>query len=234
MTRPRQDAARRLVEHWYGGVDQNGKLIATTFDDSARCSGLAKRRGRAGSHPLVVGGTLTNPPNTEQLYHEVYAQHCRIVPHDHCRPRSTLRHLSKAHFSGRCAPANGVPHGVMPAARLTMDRFWAPFDGGPSPGAAFATHIANLRGETPAPAPGTPSAEVVGLELAPLRGDTVYLDGANSAFARSYAWSLIPPGGSRAALTDAGLALPRVHRRRAGQVRRDVDDQQRNGRSSPR
>jgi hypothetical protein len=92
--------------------------------------------------------------------------------------------------------------GSMPGARLTMDRFWVPFDGGVAPGELFAEHLASLRAEPPDSRPGAPVAEIVGLEPAPNRGDTVYLDGGNSAFAESYSWSLGAPPGSAAALSD--------------------------------
>jgi hypothetical protein len=47
--------------------------------------------------------------------------------------------------------------GLMPGARLTMDRFWSPFSGGPAPGAALAEHLAALSGEQ---APGAPGPAV--------------------------------------------------------------------------
>jgi hypothetical protein len=203
---PAHDAARRLVEHWYGGVDQNGNLVASTFDDSAAAPGW--RDGELVPDPVIVGGMLMNPPNAAQLYHDVYAKHCRSCHTAIADP--VLRFDTYQKF---IAQEVGIRQtvfrtGVMPAARLTMDRFWSPFDGGPAPGAGLANHIAELRGESPAPAPGTPSADVAGLDPPPIRGDTVYLDGSNSAFARSYAWSVTPPPGSRAALTDADSRYP--------------------------
>jgi hypothetical protein len=71
------------------------------------------------------------------------------------------------------------------------------------PGELFAEHMAGLRAEPPDSRPGAPFAEIVGLEPPPNRGDTVYLDGGNSAFADTYSWSLVAPSGSAARLSDA-------------------------------
>jgi hypothetical protein len=97
--------------------------------------------------------------------------------------------------------------GSMPNARLTMDRFWVPFGGGKPAGERLAEHMAALRGESADTAPSAPLAEIVGLEFAPNRGDTVYLDGGNSAFASTYAWSLLAPAGSTAVLSEPNARL---------------------------
>ena len=203
---PLNEAARRLVEHWYGGVDQNGKLIAAAFADSAAAPGW--RNGEIVPDPVIAGGMLTNPPNAEKLYHEVYAQHCRVCHTTIADPILRFDTYQKFMSQEVAIRQTVFRTGVMPAARLTMDRFWAPFGGGAAPGAGLATHIAQLHGEDPAPPPGGPSADVGGLDPAPIRGDTVYLDGSNSAFARSYAWTLAAPAGSSATLTDMGSRYP--------------------------
>ncbi len=198
----RNDAARRLVESWYGGVDANGVLANDAFDDSASIPGWRNGEVVPDPSPIVVGGFLTNPPTTEDLYHTVYARHCRMCHTS--MPDGPLRFDSYQElvFQRDLIRTTVFRGGTMPGARLTMDRFWVPFDGGLPPGEVFAQHMATLRAEPPDSRPGAPFAEIVGLELAPNRGDTVYVDGGNSAFAGTYAWSLIAPAGSAARLSE--------------------------------
>ena len=198
----RNDAARRLVESWYGGVDATGLLVNDAFDDSASIPGWRNGEVVPDPSPANVGGFLTNPPTTEELYHGVYARHCRMCHTS--LPDGPLRFdtYQELVFQRDAIRQTVFRAGVMPAARLTMDRFWVPFEGGVPPGEVFAQHMAALRAEPPDSRPGAPFAEIVGLELAPNRGDTVYVDGGNSAFASTYAWSLIAPASSAAALSE--------------------------------
>jgi hypothetical protein len=143
-----------------------------------------------------------NPPTTEDLYHTVYARHCRMchtnVPDGPLRFDTYQELIFQRDFIRQTV----FRAGSMPGARLTMDRFWVPFEGGVPPGERLAAHMAALRGDLPDAAPGAPFADIVGLELPPNRGDTVYVDGGNSAFATRYQWSLRAPVGSTAMLHD--------------------------------
>ena len=199
------DAARRLVESWYGGVDADGVLVNAAFDDSATVPGWRNAEVVPDPSPANPGGSLTNPPTTEALYHDVYARHCRMCHTS--MPDGPLRFdtYQELVFQRDLIRQTVFRAGTMPGARLTMDRLWVPFEGGVPPGELFAEHLASLRAEPPDAPPGAPFAEIVGLDPAPNRGDIVYLDGGNSAFAASYAWSLAVPPGSAAALssTDA-------------------------------
>ncbi len=114
---PLNEAARRLVEHWYGGVDQNGKLIAAAFDDSAAAPGW--RNGEIVPDPVIAGGMLTNPPNAEQLYHEVYAQHCRVCHTTIADPILRFDTYQKFIVAGSRNSSNGLPHGC--DARCAFD-----------------------------------------------------------------------------------------------------------------
>ena len=193
------DAARRLVESWYGGIDANGRLLNETFDDSATVPGW--RNGEVVPDPSSnAGGLLVNPSTTEDLYHSIYARHCRMchtnMPDGPLRFDTYHELISQRDFIRQTV----FRAGTMPAARLTMDRFWVPFEGGVSPGERLAAHMAVVRGDVPDASPSAPFADMVGLELAPNRGDTVYLDGGNSTFATRYLWSLRAPVGSAAML----------------------------------
>ena len=197
------DAQRRLVESWYGGVDVNGRLISDTFDDSTTVPGWRNGEVVPDPSPTNPGGFLANPATTEQLYHDIYARHCRMCHTS--MPDGPLRFdtYQELVFQRDFIRQTVFRAGTMPAARLTMDRFWVPFNGGVSPGEQFAAYMATVRNDLPDARPGAPVADIVGLELAPNRGDTVYLDGGGSAFATRHSWSLRPPLGSAATLSDA-------------------------------
>jgi len=200
----RHDAVRRLVEQWYGGVDANGNLVAPTFDDSMAVPGW--RNGELVpdvSNPANPAATILNPPTTEDLYHTVYAQHCRMCHTS--MPDGPLRFDTYQEFVAQREFIRQTVFrvGSMPSARLTMDRFWVPFAGGIAPGDRLAAHIASLRAEESELPPGKARADIAGFEPLPNRGDTVHLDGGGSAFADSYSWSLLAPGGSAAALAGA-------------------------------
>jgi hypothetical protein len=199
----RNDAARRLVESWYGGVDLEGRLVNAAFDDSATVPGWRNGEVVPDPSPGNPGGSLTNPPTTEALYHDVYARHCRMCHTS--MPDGPLRFDTYQELVFQRDPLRQTVFriGTMPGARLTMDRFWAPFDGGPPPGELLAQHLAVVRAEPPDARPGAPVAAIVGLDPAPQRGDTVHLDGGSSAFAETYSWSLAAPPGSAAALANA-------------------------------
>ncbi|HWN38951.1 MAG TPA: Ig-like domain-containing protein, partial [Gammaproteobacteria bacterium] len=197
------DAQRRLVESWYGGVDVNGRLISDAFDDSATVPGWRNGEVVPDPSPTNPGGFLNNPATTEELYHNVYARHCRMCHTS--LPDGPLRFdtYQELVFQRDFIRQTVFRAGTMPAARLTMDRFWVPFNGGVPPGEQLAAHMATLRNDFPDARPGAAVADIVGLELAPNRGDTVYLDGGGSAFATRYLWSLRGPINSTATLSDA-------------------------------
>jgi len=98
--------------------------------------------------------------------------------------------------------------GMMPAARLTMDRFWSPFFGGASAGHVLAEHLARRSDADPLQAPGAAAAAITGLSPAPNRSDTVYVDGRQSIFADSYSWRLAAPAGSAAQLVGEATQHP--------------------------
>jgi hypothetical protein len=197
----REDAARRLIESWYGGADADGNLVGNAFDDSTTVAGWRNGEVVPDPSPGPPGRVLTNPATTEELYHSVYTRHCRMCHTN--MPDGPLRFDTYQEF---IAQRDAIRHtvfraGTMPGARLTMDRFWVPFDGGTAPGELLASHVAAVLGEPPDSPPGAAVAEIIGLDPAPRRGDIVYLDGGNSTFAQGYSWSLLAPVGSAARLS---------------------------------
>jgi VCBS repeat-containing protein len=99
--------------------------------------------------------------------------------------------------------------GVMPAARLTMDRFWVPFAAGPSAGALLAEHLATLNPGGPIlSAPGAATAVIGGFAGAPNRNTPVRLDGSESLFAKSFQWALTAPSGSQSVLVGGATSAP--------------------------
>jgi hypothetical protein len=202
------DAVRALVESWYGGADANGRLVGDTFDDSATVAGWRNGEVVPNPSPSGAGALLTNPPTTEELYHGVYARHCRMCHTS--MPDGPLRFdtYQEFVFQRELIRQTVFRAGTMPGARVTMDRFWVPFDGGVPPGQQLAAHMAAFGGDPPDGRPGAPVADIVGLEPRPNRGDTVHLDGSGSAFAAGYDWSLLAPAGSKAVLSDAAARQP--------------------------
>ena len=200
----RADTARRQLEHWYGGVDPDGQLIGT-YDDSTAIAGWLD--GELLPDPEEDDALIANPTGSADLYLDMYARHCRmchtnfLVPNlrfDTYRDFIVMEPLITRHVFGS---------GVMPGARLTMDRFWSPFAGGEPPGLLLSRHIEEVIEDVSAPAaPGTGSPVIKGLERTPSRGDTVYLSGSASLLADTYLWELGAPGGSTAALVGTGSA----------------------------
>ncbi len=183
------DAARRLVEHWYGGLDQNGQLVAARFDDSTAIEGW--KNGETVSTPTQTdpGATAQNPNTAEGIYHDVYAHHCRMC-HTNISD-ATLRFDNYQRFIAAkdLTTAAVFRHGEMPNARLTDDRFWVAFaDGKPTAAEALANEL-GVQPVNGRLSPGA-TAEIAGLTGTMARNDTVRLSGANSAFADSYAWTV--------------------------------------------
>lgn len=199
------ETARAIVEHWYGGVDQQGNLLEQ-FDDSTAPPGW--RNGELVPDPNEPEMLILNPSNAEELYHDVYAQHCRMC-HTNL-PDEALRFDNYQEFIAQQPFDVVFGTGLMPAARETMDRFWSPFAGGPVAGNVLAEHVASLDEEQqePPPPPGRAAAVISGLEPPSSRGDTVYLSGASSPFAESYDWTLAAPSDSNALLVGAATEHP--------------------------
>ncbi len=201
--RPRFAPMQRLIEHWYGGVDVDGRLIGS-YDDSVPVAGW--RSGELVPDPENPGELLENPPAAERIYHAVFARHCRAchiaLIHDTLRFDDYQKLIARRPFRGLYRTA------TMPGSRLTMDRFWVPQHGGQPPGEILAEHVAEVSGEPVQPAPGAAHAIFEGFDPPPRRGETLFLDAWASQFADRYLWDVSVPSGSKSALTGDETAHP--------------------------
>ncbi|HKR36468.1 MAG TPA: hypothetical protein VJT10_16610 [Steroidobacteraceae bacterium] len=198
---------RELVAGWYEGADFNASFVPELWDADE---------------------------DQRSLYLDVFAQHCRtchvahvpnVDPFQKCDAQSAEPGYSGTNhqiafacyhqFVNANQLAERLGGAVMPAARLTMDRFWVGADGRRESSAAeqLRTHLANFK-PTKAFAPPAPVAHFTGLATRPLIGESLPLDGSSSVLATSYTWSLEKPNGSAAHLVFADTAFP---------ILRDVD-----------
>lgn len=198
-----------LLEHWYGNpVDMNANppMIVGSFDDSG-----APPDWREGVVP--TGGTVANDAGSDQLYHDVYAQNCRM-----CHTSISVDELQFNDYQtfierigcGNDVSMNEPPlascgggiytRGIMPAARLTMDRFWTDFDGSGIAGDLLEEHLRAV-GRIGPNTDLTPSEAVANITVPPapeivndltrvvLRNSVVRLSAERSDFASRFVWS---------------------------------------------
>ena len=194
---------RDLLEGWYGGAG----LPSASFDGS-----YVPASWRA-----AVQG---NPADSATIYRDVFARNCRschVVQVPGPRGSGQLAIGSYAEFVGAVNLSTQVGSGLMPLARLTMDRFWLPQSTAVDGRAAAQVLSEHLRDDgKDATAmfgrPG-PAASIAGLASANdtlVRGASYRLDGRSSTvFATGgYAWRLEAPAGSRARLSFTDSAAP--------------------------
>lgn len=145
----RYQAPMDLLSKWYGfcatSADPRNCKTVHAFSDSAEPA--------SGDWPIALlagsGTTASGDPN--DLYHGVYAHHCRACHTQN--DRVSLQFNSFAAFKtaipGAPTPqglSNGVAQLVfdyarMPLARLTADRFWVDFGGGTSAAQMLSEYI---------------------------------------------------------------------------------------------
>ena len=181
-----------LVELWYGGAG----LPGATFRDRQVAPGW------------VRGGADDNPTEAEEIYLDVFARHCRACHVQRVQDptgESDPQFRTHKEFLAESTSVKSLlfTEGAMPAARLTMDRFWTSATTGPSPGERLAQH---LGAPTPA-APGPPTA-CFAPEVGPVwasdntsrtsivRNNLVTQSAACSQFALGFRWELVGPQGS--------------------------------------
>jgi hypothetical protein len=156
------DAARRLIEHWY---DVEDGVFTTAFDDSGAPEGW-----RAGD---VVDTPTTDDPNLHSVDSSRFDTYQKFTG----ELSSKRQDIARTVFQD----------GVMPAARLTADRFWTVNELDSSDRSAAEVLAEELGIEPLGPAP---SADISGDTLLIDRGDPVFLSAAGSTFANTVNWSL--------------------------------------------
>ncbi|HUI60563.1 MAG TPA: hypothetical protein VLX90_10085, partial [Steroidobacteraceae bacterium] len=138
----RYAAARLLVEKWYGGAG----LPNATYNDSDVPAGWSA------------------PTGADTLYHNAFARTCRACHTVNPSILIQFTGLNGYHGDGYSAfvdefanQTNGAAglgksyvfqQGIMPAARLTMDRFWVNYLGGDSAAKVLATQLTDAEGAT--------------------------------------------------------------------------------------
>ena len=138
-----------LLTKWYqwcntaNSQDPRNCPTARPYDDS----GPPSSGDWPTATPTGASTTPTGAPN--DLYHAVYAHHCRSC---HTQNNVVNKQFNtfktfEGYFEGKVGPAaNGIPNLVfnfarMPLARLTQDRFWVDFYGSQSAAQRLAQYI---------------------------------------------------------------------------------------------
>jgi mono/diheme cytochrome c family protein len=239
---------RALVSRWYGGTaaaDGSYAADAACSQGSAPTASILPNStyNDAGSVPSNWASQAPAGPadSSDLLYHQVFARNCRAC---HILSASLVDQfdgyaafVSNFQTAANTATStNGIQltysQGVMPLARLTMDRFWVDFSGDASAASILATNlqqafpsdpgIAALTTGTPPTvvAPGTPNI-VVSAASANITGNldtsTTYaiprfkgiiVDASKSSFVASYTWCLQVPGSSTCSAQPTGALTP--------------------------
>lgn len=189
--------ARELIEGWYGDADKlaaSGSKWAKSLPDSwdpAKTAGL--------------------PSDADEIYDSVFAQNCRACHVLHVPGTDgQVAMRSYDEFIGATNATNKLADqleaGLMPFARMTMDRFWLPAGGMASGESAAVTLNGHLsaNGKVGFAAPGGAQAVIAGLTT-PLEKDKQYrLTALGSAYVPLLGdrtlWSLSKPLDSDATL----------------------------------
>jgi cytochrome c5 len=236
---------RALISRWYGGTAAGDGSYAV---DPACAQGSAPTAGLLPNSTYNDAGSV--PPNwasqaaagsantSDIIYHQVFARNCRA-----CHIGNALLTDQFDGYTAFTTPflsttpnANGIQllykQGIMPLARLTMDRFWVDFSGDTSAAQILATNlqsgfptdpaIAALTAGSPAAVvpPGQPnivataaSANITGnLDTSTTysipRFKGIIVDASKSAFVAAYTWCLQLPSSSTCSAQPTGAATP--------------------------
>jgi hypothetical protein len=207
----RRGAMRELIQGWYANATGqfNSAFVPTSW------------RGQHAS----TNSAMTS----EALYTGVFAQHCRACHMQRIEdgvvdPGTQEKQVAAVPqfntYDEFILPPNAdliasrvFDEGVMPNARLTMDRFWVPFDGAStSPASALAQHLGL---DATAAHMGRPKALATITQAGAEPGDVVRLSAAGSLYANSYDWTLTSPGNC-CRLVGANTAEPALKATQSG------------------
>ncbi len=213
----RFDLVRRQIHGWYGNCED--PLDIAACNEVAASDSLPENdfNGLAFIQPGWEGN--------EDVYHEVFSKHCRVC---HSQAKDINQFLT---FDDLVGNRNTVPYlyedGVMPNARLDMDRFWVDFRGASEVPAVRLGAVLGV--DVPEDGPGAPIARIRGdriisalprdllsgalesrlSDIEVENDNSVRLDGSVSAFADTYAWEILSsPPGSTTRLVGANTAKP--------------------------
>lgn len=173
--KPRFQASIELINGWYGrsSTTNTDPLPNNTFNEDYVQPGWA---------------------GEEYLYLGAYAPYCRIC---HTQVESTSRNFDNyVEFIDNSNLPNYVfEQGLMPLARLSMDRFWVNFYGEKSGAEILKEHLAG-KGITDLPDfPGQPVVAYTVTPNSPTQpaylGDLITIDASNSSFVENYSWAIL-------------------------------------------
>ena len=134
----------------------------------------------------------------EELYHDVYARNCRI-----CHTQVNNENTNFDNYDEFINRPNLIPYvfeqGIMPMARLSLDRMWVPYDGGESSASILRSHLQSL-GNFVSRSPGSAVPRFTFNTITSTIDDQVIMDASTSSYAESYSWALLAPQGSASTL----------------------------------
>jgi hypothetical protein len=146
----------------------------------------------------------------EELYFGAYAPYCRICHTQVENPSKNFDEYNEFVLKKEILQDYVFEQGLMPLARLSMDRFWVNFYGEKT-GAEYMREFLLSVGQTNIPEyPGQPIASTVASPSQTTEytylGDLVTIDASSSSFAESYTWSIHsePLGANTQLLSDSG------------------------------
>ncbi|MCH7600916.1 MAG: hypothetical protein IH973_14270, partial [Myxococcales bacterium] len=186
----RYEEPLRLIHGWYG----NESAIAGPLS-AVPTNVLTNLPAVEFDGTYVQAGWL----GEETIYFDIYTRYCRMC---HTQQNNLSANFdSHAEFIAATSRITSFvfEQGVMPAARLTLDRFWVDFAGGSTPAAEMLRdHLNAVAGAGIASdvIPGRPvavvqvtPASVSDIDLSGnLVATTINLDGSTSLFADSFLW----------------------------------------------
>ena len=186
-------AARVLVGEWYD--TENGEFTSE-FDDSTPPPGWGE--GDVVDNPSfdpinpVEPPELTNPASAEDVYQNVFAQHCRMCHINISEETLRFDNYQKFLAQSTRVETSVFHNGTMPFARLTYDRMWVGNDGAAIQALADELGVAQ---EVVDSGPSPVARITMGPSTAVARGDSVILSSSMSTFANSQSWNLVftPP-----------------------------------------
>ncbi len=168
----------------------------------------------------------------EALYTDVFARYCRSCHANN--DRDTFANVSDLLRVRDRLKEVAFEEGSMPLARLTNDRFWVPFGGGPSGAEQLRTALEAFGTPTTGLTPGVPVARITGAPMIAMNQDQIRLDGSDSPNADSYRWRFLNrPALSTAQIVGATTNAPAFRADRPGEYRVELIASNTQGDSAP-
>ena len=226
----RYEEPLRMIHGWYGNqaalpapIVDDLMTIEDETDDLSLPSPLESASlATLTTLPAVdFDGSYVQPGwvGEEEIYHEVFARYCRMC---HTQQDNLDRNFEGHEEFLNAANLSGYvfERGIMPAARLTLDRFWVDF-GGDFPGAAETLRQHLIDEGIPVSATGIPGNPQAAISLAPslvetidgagdLVATTINLDGTGSLFAENYDWQISDDSGCGSTPVVLGAGSPQA------------------------